>query len=134
MEQLNPIQWAIRPFPKMFESSGRAPRAEYWWFTLLYTVIYILAAIGDEELSLGDPIGSFGVLSTIWALACLLPQLMVGIRRLHDTGKSGWWLLMGIVPLIGIILLFFMAQRGDQGPNDYGPDPYGVSELEEVFA
>jgi uncharacterized membrane protein YhaH (DUF805 family) len=56
-----------------------------------------------------------------------------GVRRLHDTGKSGWWLLMGIVPLIGIILLFYMAQPGDEGTNDYGPDPYGSDELEEVF-
>lgn len=134
MEQLNPVQWAIRPITKMFESAGRAPRAEYWWFFLMYIVIYLFAMFIDEEFSLGDPIGSFGVVTTIWALACLLPQIMVGIRRLHDTGKSGWWLLISIVPLVGIIVLFFMAQRGDEGPNEYGPDPYGPSELEEVFA
>jgi uncharacterized membrane protein YhaH (DUF805 family) len=130
--ELSPIQWAIRPFTKFFESTGRAPRAEYWWFFLLYLVVYIAAAIADMSLSLGS--ADFGVLSTIWLLACFLPQLMVSIRRLHDTGKSGWCLLAGIVPLVGIILLFFMAQPGEEGPNDYGPDPYGRDGLEEVFA
>ena len=132
MDNLNPMQWAVRPFVKSFDSSGRAPRAEYWWFFLFYITVYIVAALIDGAFSLGND--DFGLLGTIWTVVCLLPQLMVGIRRLHDTGRTGWWLLIGIVPLIGIILLAYMAQRGDEGPNDYGPDPYGPSDLEEVFA
>src|SRR3954447_26072228 len=126
------MQWAVRPFTKFFDSTGRAPRAEYWWFFLLYLVVYVATAMIDMSLSLGD--ADFGVLSTIWMIGRFLPQLVLSIRRLHDTRKSGWWLLAGIVPLVGIILLFFMAQPGDEGPNDYGPDPYGPDSLEEVFA
>jgi uncharacterized membrane protein YhaH (DUF805 family) len=132
VEELNAVQWAVRPFTKFFDSAGRAPRAEYWWFFLFYLVVYVAASMIDMWLSLGNE--DFGVLSTIWMLGCFLPQLMVSIRRLHDTGKPGWWLFMGIVPIVGFVLLFFMAQPGDNGTNESGPDPYGSDSLEEIFA
>lgn len=63
-------------------------------------------------------------LSAIWSLVVLLPSLAVGVRRLHDTGRSGWWLLIWLIPLIGwIILIWWFASRGDEGPNEYGDDP-----------
>ena len=134
MQELNPAEWAVRPLKNYAVFSGRAPRAEYWWFVLLYVVARIAAYLLDSTFQLGDSDGSIGWLTLIVILGFLIPQIAVSIRRLHDSGKSGWWLLAGIVPLIGLILLFFMAQPGDEGPNDYGPDPYGGDELEEVFA
>lgn len=131
---MSPLQWALLPFSKFFVSEGRAPRAEYWWFTLFYVIARIAAYIADSAFGLGDPVGSIGVLTAIVIVGFIVPQIMVGIRRLHDTGKPGWWLLASIVPIVGLVVLVFLASRGDDGANDYGPDPYGENELEQVFA
>lgn len=98
---------------------GRAGRAEYWWFFLanflIGLVIQILAGVSDALV----------ILSVIYSLALLIPGLAVAVRRLHDTNKSGWWLLIALVPLVGIIVLIvFLATDGDPGANQYGnPDP-----------
>lgn len=98
---------------------GRAGRAEYWWFFLanflIGLVIQILAGVSDALV----------ILSLIYSLALLIPGLAVAVRRLHDTNKSGWWILIALVPLVGIIVLIvFLATDGDPGANQYGnPDP-----------
>ena len=98
---------------------GRAGRAEYWWFFLanflIGLVIQILAGVSDALV----------ILSLIYSLALLIPGLAVAVRRLHDTDKSGWWILISLVPLVGIIVLIvFLATDGDPGANQYGnPDP-----------
>ncbi|MCW2648309.1 MAG: hypothetical protein JWP07_4418 [Pseudonocardiales bacterium] len=102
--------------------SGRARRSEYWWFFLFNLIIAIAVAIVDAAI--GSTI--LGILVT---LALLLPGIAVTIRRLHDTGRSGWWILIALVPLIGaIVLIVFACQDSQGGVNQYGPSPkYGPS-------
>ena len=97
--------------------SGRARRSEYWWFSLFGFLVGLVAAVLDGALSLG-------FLYPLAVLALLLPSLAVGVRRLHDTGRSGWWMLLGLVPLVGaIVLLVFFVQDSDAGTNAHGPSP-----------
>ncbi|MFE2926347.1 DUF805 domain-containing protein [Streptomyces goshikiensis] len=101
--------------------SGRARRQEYWMFTLFNLIALIIVAVIDSV------IGTYPLLYAIYALAVFLPGLAVGVRRLHDTGKSGWWLLIALIPLIGgIWLLVLMASEGHAQPNEYGPSPKAV--------
>ena len=122
---MSPLDWATRPLKKYADFSGRAPRAEYWWFYLLIIIGYVIAMILDSMLGLGQTVGPYGVLMAVFALAILIPSIAAGIRRLHDTDRSGWWLLIGLVPLIGVIVLIvFFVTQGTAGPNKYGDDPY----------
>jgi uncharacterized membrane protein YhaH (DUF805 family) len=98
--------------------SGRARRQEYWMFALIQTVILIVLSVLDRV------IGSFPLLYALYALATLLPTLGVTVRRLHDTDKSGWFALLGLIPCVGfIILIVFAATEGTPGDNQYGPNP-----------
>jgi len=102
--------------------NGRASRSEYWWWILFAFLISIAANIVDR--SLGGGMSTVGLLGGIVALALLLPNIAIGIRRLHDRDKSGWWLLLIFIPLVGaIILVIWFVVRGTQGPNRFGPDP-----------
>ncbi|NEC86295.1 DUF805 domain-containing protein [Streptomyces sp. SID12501] len=97
--------------------SGRARRKEYWMFALISIVISIVLTIIDKFIGVQ-------ILSTVYALAVFLPGLALNVRRLHDTGRSGWWLLIVFVPLVGAItLLVFACLEGDQGENKYGHNP-----------
>jgi uncharacterized membrane protein YhaH (DUF805 family) len=100
--------------------SGRARRSEYWYFFLFYVIVAIVIGIIDAI------IGST-VLGVILSLAFLLPSLAVTMRRLHDIGRAGWWILIGLIPLIGaIVLIVFACQDSQPGENQYGPSPkYG---------
>jgi uncharacterized membrane protein YhaH (DUF805 family) len=114
---------AIRSgFQNYVTFSGRARRAEYWWwylFVLLLSGVALFVDINAFPSSSG--IGpAYGLAS----LAVILPNISVTVRRLHDTGRSGWWILLGLIPLIGaLILLYWMIKRGDQGANEFGSDP-----------
>jgi uncharacterized membrane protein YhaH (DUF805 family) len=93
---------------------GRARRAEFWWYVLAGAIISFVLNIID--LGIG-----FRLLSGLYSLAVLLPGIAVGIRRLHDTGRSGWWLLIGFIPIVGwIVLIVFWATDAPPGPNQYG--------------
>ncbi|MBX9458259.1 MAG: DUF805 domain-containing protein [Rhizobium sp.] len=94
--------------------SGRAIRSEYWWFVLAYIIAYIVLAIVDYVLGVQ-------LLTAILSLGLLIPSIAVGVRRLHDLDKSGWWLLLGLVPLVGLILIYWFAQPGTPGANRFGP-------------
>jgi len=101
--------------------SGRARRAEFWYFALLN--IIISAVIGF----IGTQIG-LNILTTIYFVAVLLPSIAVAIRRLHDIGKSGWWIFIGSIPLIGWIwLIVLYATEGNAGDNQYGPNPKAIA-------
>jgi uncharacterized membrane protein YhaH (DUF805 family) len=103
--------------------SGRARRAEYWWFVLFQVLVSIVAAILDAALGTDFGSGS-GVFSLIVTLALLLPGLAVTVRRLHDTDRSGWWILIGLIPLVGaIVLIVFTVMDGTPGPNRFGASP-----------
>ncbi|MBW3638363.1 MAG: DUF805 domain-containing protein [Actinobacteria bacterium] len=96
--------------------SGRARRSEYWWFSLAVFLIIVLATVVDLV------IGTFPAFYALAFLAVLLPSIAVGVRRLHDTGKSGWFYLLAFVPFGGIALLVFFVM--DSSPdNQYGPSP-----------
>jgi uncharacterized membrane protein YhaH (DUF805 family) len=98
--------------------SGRARRKEFWMFFLFYLIIVI--ALSIIEWMIGLP----GILSGLYSLALLIPSIAVTVRRLHDTGRSGWWWFIGFVPVIGfIVLLIFMVLDSAPGDNQYGPNP-----------
>jgi uncharacterized membrane protein YhaH (DUF805 family) len=103
---------------------GRAGRPPFWWWFLFGILVSIGANIIDAIL------GTWGVVNGLAALALLLPNFSVSIRRLHDTDHSGWWILIGLIPIVGwIVLLVFYVREGDAAENKYGPPPgSGVSE------
>ncbi len=108
--------------------NGRARRKEYWMFTLFYVIFLAIASVLDALLGLDFTIGGFslgyGWLYTLYTLALFIPSLAVGARRLHDTGKSGWWQLLVILPIIGIIILIvFFCQDSEVGENKWGKNP-----------
>ena len=105
---------------KYADFSGRARRSEYWFFSLAILLAYIVAAI---IMAVVKPLGLLLIVALV--LGAIVPGLAVSIRRLHDTGKSGLWYLIGFVPFGGIALLVFFCQ--DSGPdNEYGPNPKGA--------
>lgn len=103
---------------------GRAARSEYWWFMLFsFIVSAILGVI--EGPRMGGMHGG-GTLQAVWSLAVLIPSLAVGARRLHDTDRSGWWLLLCLIPVVGlIVLIWWFATPGTRGENRFGADPLG---------
>ncbi|HEY1119274.1 MAG TPA: DUF805 domain-containing protein [Acidimicrobiales bacterium] len=111
-------------FQKYADFSGRAGRAEFWWFFLFVTLVSIGATIFDAILGLDFDAGAFGdtgVLQILTFLALFLPDLAVNVRRLHDTGRSGWWVLIVLVPCLGLIMmLVFCVTRGEAHANKYG--------------
>ena len=108
---------------------GRARRSEYWWIQLFLVLTNLAVAAIDLVLMNGDverfiANGGGGIVGLIWILVTIVPALAVLVRRLHDTGKSGWWALIGFVPLVGgIVLLLFTVLDSDAGENSHGPSP-----------
>lgn len=106
-------------FSKYADFSGRARRSEYWFFYLFVFLIVVAGSIVDGI------IGTTPVVQVVAVLAVLLPLLAALVRRLHDTGRSGWWALLGLVPFGGLVILVFTVM--DSGPdNEYGPSPKGA--------
>ncbi len=105
--------------------TGRSRRTEYWTFTLINLAIsLILSVLGAILGSIISILGTLvGIISLVFSLALLLPWIAVGIRRLHDTGRSGWWLLIGLVPLVGLVLIYFLVLDSQPGSNQYGSNP-----------
>src|SRR4051812_19240110 len=96
---MSPLDWAKRPLQKYADFTGRAPRAEYWWFFLGVIIAYLAAAIVDSILGLNHLVlGVYGPVTILLWLATLVPSIAVGVRRLHDTDRSGWWILLPVVP------------------------------------
>ncbi|MAM62119.1 DUF805 domain-containing protein [Maritimibacter sp. UBA3975] len=119
-------------FSKYATFSGRARRAEFWWFVLFYFIANIILSIIDSFLFGTTTTTENGfsastdtpILSGIFWLATIIPYLAVSVRRLHDTNRVGWWLFIGLIPLVGIIVLIvFFATGGDKGGNRFGADP-----------
>jgi uncharacterized membrane protein YhaH (DUF805 family) len=137
---MSPVAWAVRPIKRYADFSGRSPRAEYWWFilfqwvSLIALVVLAVAVVGDAKES--NPFfGAFIVPLVIGFFCLIIPNIAVRVRRLHDQDRSGWFVLLFIIPYIGsVIAIIFMCIRGTSGHNRFGPDPYEGDYLEEVFA
>ena len=129
------MEWMTLALKKYAQFDGRSRRKEYWMFVLLNIIVAVLAMIVDMILGINTLVlGVYGPLYTIVALGLLIPSIAVGIRRLHDTDRSGWWMLIGLVPLIGgIVLLVFFVSEGSRGPNRFGEDPKSPGHV-DVFA
>jgi uncharacterized membrane protein YhaH (DUF805 family) len=116
------MNWYLEVMKKYVVFSGRARRKEYWMFVLFNIIIFIVLYF------LESLVGGPGILANLYSLAILLPGISVGVRRLHDIGRTGWWILVGFIPVIGtIILLIFMILDSNPGENKYGPNPKGVT-------
>ena len=120
------MSWFILALRRYAVFSGRSQRAEFWFFMLLSTLIQVGLMVLDSTMGWVHQVKGLenGVLSTIAMLALLVPTFSVGARRLHDIGKSGWWQLLILLPVLGfIILIFFWVREGQAGQNAYGNNP-----------
>jgi uncharacterized membrane protein YhaH (DUF805 family) len=157
--ELTPFDWAVRPVKLYAKFTGRAPRAEYWWYYLGTVIAGLVAGLFDQLIH-------SSAVQNVLNLALFVPWMAVSVRRLHDIDRSGWWLVSLLVPIVLIViyaagaltgnrpagsvpilifgglvflitaitLFVFMVTPGTVGPNRYGSDPYGPDQLEEVFA
>nr|WP_314167750.1 DUF805 domain-containing protein [uncultured Campylobacter sp.] len=116
---------------------GRAPRSEYWWFTLFLALLEIVTSVLDGFLGTYTVTSSgkmIGFINLIFLLAILLPSIAVAVRRLHDTDRSGWFYLLIFIPIIGsIVLLVFFVQQGTNGRNRFGDDPLRPASRGSIF-
>lgn len=119
------MEWMLLPLKRYADFSGRSRRKEFWMFALGVFIAEIVVSLVERVLGLSGMIGGvYGPLMLILVLGLLVPNLALGVRRLHDQDKSGWFLLLAFIPLIGgIILLVFFCLEGTKGPNRFGPDP-----------
>jgi uncharacterized membrane protein YhaH (DUF805 family) len=118
------MQWYIAVLKKYAVFSGRARRMECWMFALISWLAVLAFSMVDVVTGTYHWGTSLGALSTLYSLAVLIPTLAVTVRRLHDTDRSGWWIFLSLIPLLGAIaVLFFLISDGTPGPNRYGPNP-----------
>lgn len=128
------MSWYIAALKKYATFSGRARRKEYWMFMLLNFIFLLLTInldfiILDSTFILEDG-STMGIVSLIYSFAIILPSLAVTVRRLHDIGKSGWWMFITLVPLIGgLWLLIYELTNSQPGENIYGPNPKGIEHI-----
>lgn len=112
------MDYIIKCLKQYADFSGRARRSEYWTFFLAYTVVYFII----------DSVLGLSFVAYIYALLLILPILAVSARRMHDIGKSGWWILIQIVPIVGNIIFIALSLFDSKpGDNQYGPNPKGVN-------
>ncbi len=122
------MNWYIEVLRKYAVFEGRARRSEYWYFILFNFIIIVMLVFVDMVLGTSSQSTSFSLFADLYSLAVLAPTLAVAVRRFHDIGKSGWWVLVGFVPFVGsLVLLYFMVQDSEPGDNAYGPNPKGVT-------
>lgn len=128
------MKWYLMALKKYAEFNGRSRRQEYWMF-LLFNMIFAMVVMAlDNVLGIAMESIGYGPLYGLYTLAMFIPGLSVGVRRLHDIGKSGWMMLIALIPLIGAIwLIVLFAKNGTVGPNQYGEDPKNpTDEINEI--
>lgn len=133
------MKWYTRypdPWKKYAAFRGRACRAEYWTFALFnFLIVLGLARVDTALFGPSDSLASGGPITAVFSLAALVPSLAVGVRRLHDTDRSGWWMLVSLIPILGgLALLVFFVSEGDQAENRFGPDPLNTVSWESITA
>ena len=127
------MSWYVKVLRNYCVFSGRARRKEHWFFVLFTTIFSIALALMDLALGTYDEQLETGLLTAIYELAVFIPSLAVAVRRLHDTDRRGWWLLLLLIPVIGWIILFvFLVLRGQEGDNRFGPTRFLWSESAAV--
>jgi uncharacterized membrane protein YhaH (DUF805 family) len=128
------MEWFLMALKKYAEFNGRSRRKEYWMFVLFQMIFAIVAMLLDNVLGLASESIGYGPIYGVFALAMFLPGLAVSVRRLHDVNKSGWMMLIALIPLIGAIwLLVLFVTEGTRGPNKYGLDPKNPeNELDQI--
>ncbi|MGH9598809.1 MAG: DUF805 domain-containing protein [Terracidiphilus sp.] len=120
------MKWYLLPWRRFAEFSGRARRMEYWTFTLVNCLIVLALYLAGTGFAFRHrpEIGAFMyILCIVFAFATAIPSIACGVRRLRDTGKSGWLILLSVVPIGNIVLIVLLALDGDPGVNRYGPNP-----------
>ncbi len=121
------MSWYLTVLLKYAVFSGRAQRAEFWMFSLFSLIVSIILRIIDAVLLL-DLASGISILSTVYALAVLIPGTAVGIRRLHDVDRNGWFILLVFIPIVGWIwLLILFVREGTPGENQYGSNPKAIT-------
>ena len=123
------MKWFLDALKNKYATfEGRARRSEYWYFMLFYFLAIVALAIVDVIVGTYSEEGGFGLLSGLFMLATILPSLAVTVRRLHDTDRSGWWVLINLVPILGaLVLLVFTVLDSQPGANRFGPQSEGVN-------
>ena len=131
------MNWYLKVLKNYAVFSGRARRKEYWMFAL-FQLIFALAAMAIDNIigttfKIGDQGIPYGYVYMIYTLALFIPALAVAVRRLHDVGKSGWFLLICLIPIIGVIwLLVLLVTDSKPGDNEYGPNPKEEGHIEQT--
>ena len=145
------MEWVLMPLKRYAEFSGRSRRKEYWLYVLALCVVSVVLNVIETAAGLNKMVlGFYGPLTALLVLATIVPSLAVGVRRLHDTDRTGWWIALPIVPeivtiyflsqgdlsktlifalitlVLSLVVLVFLVMDGTKGPNKYGPDPKGV--------
>ncbi|NEX16604.1 MAG: DUF805 domain-containing protein [Halochromatium sp.] len=121
------MNWYFEALRKYAVFTGRSRRKEYWIFFLVNFVVVTTLLLVDQQIGMFDQETGAGLLSGIYSLALLVPSIAVAVRRLHDTDRVGWWVLLSLIPIIGsIILIFFLIQDSTAGDNRFGPNPKGI--------
>ena len=133
---VGPVGYMMMPLKRYADFKGRSRRSEFWWFILGWTITYLVlfwigsmlpgttTTTGGGSVNVSGP-GLF--LPVIWLVATIVPLIALDVRRLHDTGRSGWWWFIQLVPFIGaIVLLVFFLQDSQPGTNQWGPSPKGT--------
>jgi uncharacterized membrane protein YhaH (DUF805 family) len=127
----------FEPYKRYFDFQGRSSRKEYWMFYLLFVIVSVVASVLMAATGSPDGMVSMLVMALlgIFVLGSFIPSLAVSFRRLHDTDRSAWWLLIALLPFIGgLVLLVFNVLPGTPGDNRYGPSPLTTQKLQETFA
>lgn len=114
------MHWYADVLRKYADFSGRARRQEYWMFTLVNIIITIVVFLVANVIRIPW-------LGVLYSVAVIIPSLAVGVRRLHDTGRSGWWLLIAFIPVVGGLILLYFFVIDSEADNTYGPNPKGVA-------
>jgi len=124
------MNWFLMAMRKYANFSGRSQRAEYWWFFLVYFLLMILAVFIDVALGLTMGESGVGVLTLVLILLLFIPAISVGVRRLHDIGRSGWWMLLMIVPFGSLVLMVMAMLDSKPETNKWGSSPKDVVRMD----
>ena len=129
------LDWMTMPLKRYTDFSGRSRRKEYWFFVLGGFIVAVVLGLIEGILGLSGMVaGAYGPLTAIFLLGIIVPSIAVQVRRFHDQDKSGWFVLLALIPFIGgLAVLVFMCLEGTKGSNRFGPDPKD-SAGSEVFS